>query len=69
MNTNRIWAIVVVNLTLGTFLSATLAAIILDALIARPAVGGGSVTTIIPGFVYATATVMKVCIFAGRRQS
>ena len=65
MNTNRIWAIVVITLTLGTFLSATLAAIILDALIMRPPVGGGSVTTIIPGFVYATATVLKVCIFAG----
>ena len=65
VNTNRIWAIVVVTLTLGTFLSATLAAIILDALIARPEVGGGSVTTIIPGFVYATATVLKVCILAG----
>lgn len=55
----------VITLTLGTFLSATLAAIILDALIMRPPVGGGSVTTIIPGFVYATATVLKVCIFAG----
>lgn len=62
---NRIWAIVVVTLTLGTFLSATLAAVILDVLIDRPAQGGGSVTTIIPGFVYATATVMKVCILAG----
>ena len=62
---NRIWAIVVVTLTLGTFLSASLAALILDVLIDRPELGGGSVTTIIPGYVYATATVMKVCILAG----
>lgn len=69
MNTNKqivgIWAIVVCTLTLGTLLSAILAAVILDVLIERPAVGGGSVTTIIPGYVYATATVMKVCILAG----
>lgn len=69
VNTNRqtirIWAIVVVTLTLGTLLSAILAAALLDALVDRPAVGGGSVTTIIPGYVYATATVMKVCILAG----
>jgi hypothetical protein len=69
LNTNwqtiRIWAIAVVTLTLGTLLSATLAAVILDAFIGRPASGGGSVTTIIPGYVYATATVMKACILAG----
>ncbi|HEY5885056.1 MAG TPA: hypothetical protein VIT88_10240 [Pyrinomonadaceae bacterium] len=69
MNTNRqtirIWAIVVVTLTLGTLLSSILAAAMLDALIGRPEAGGGSVTTIIPGFVYATATVMKICILAG----
>jgi hypothetical protein len=69
VNTNRqsirLWAIVVVTLTLGTLLSSILAAALLDALIERPEVGGGSVTTIIPGFVYATATVMKVCILAG----
>ena len=69
VNTNRqtirTWAIVVVTLTLGTLLSSILAAALLDALIARPELGGGSVTTIIPGFVYATATVMKVCILAG----
>jgi hypothetical protein len=45
--------------------SAILAAVILDVLIERPALGGGSVTTIIPGYVYATATVMKACILAG----
>lgn len=63
--TIRIWAIVVVVLTLGTMLSAILAAVILDVLIERPASGGGSVTTIVPGYVYASATVMKVCLFAG----
>lgn len=69
VNTNRrtiwIWAIVVVTLTLGTLVSVTLAAVILDVLIVRPELGGGSVTTIIPGYVYATATVMKACILAG----
>lgn len=60
-----IWAIVVSTLTLGTLLSGIFAAVILDVLIERPAVGGGSVTTIIPGYVYASATVMKVCILAG----
>jgi len=60
-----IWAIVVCSLTLGTLLSSIFAAVILDVLIERPAMGGGSVTTIIPGYVYATATVMKVCILAG----
>ncbi len=61
----RTWAIVVVTLTLGTLVSSILAAALLDALIERPELGGGSVTTIIPGFVYATATVMKVCLLAG----
>jgi len=56
---------VVSALTVGTLLSAIFAAFVLDVLIERPAVGGGSVTTIIPGYVYATATVMKVCILAG----
>ena len=69
MNTNRrtnwIWVVVLLTLTLGTFVSAILAAAILDAFIERPELGGGSVTTIIPGYVYATATVMKVCILAG----
>ena len=69
MNANRqairTWAIVVVTFTLGTLLSSILAAALLDALIERPELGGGSVTTIIPGFVYAAATVMKVCILAG----
>jgi hypothetical protein len=60
-----IWAIVVSTLIVGTLLSAIFAAVILEVLIERPAVGGGSVTTIIPGYVYATATVMKVCILAG----
>ena len=56
---------VAVTLILGTLLSSILAAALLDSLIERPELGGGSVTTIIPGFVYATATVMKVCILAG----
>ena len=65
MTNKRIWVIVVVSLTLGTFLSGVISAFLLDAFIERPVEGGGSVTTIIPGFTYATATVMKVCILAG----
>ncbi len=65
MTNKKIWVIVVVSLTLGTFWSGVIAAVSLDAFIERPEVGGGSVTTIIPGFTYATATVMKVCILAG----
>lgn len=59
------WTIVVVALSLGTLLSGVIAAALLDVFINRPAEGGGSVTTIIPGFVYATATVLKVCILTG----
>ncbi len=60
----RIWIIVSVILLPGTLLSAILGAVTLDYLIQRPS-GGGSVTTLIPGFVYANATVMKVCLIAG----
>lgn len=65
MTNKKIWVIVVVSLTVGTFLSGVISAVLLDAFIVRPVEGGGSVTTIIPGFTYATATVMKVCILAG----
>jgi hypothetical protein len=41
-----------------------LAAAILDSFVRRPQVGGGSITTLIPGFVYACATVMKVCLIS-----
>jgi hypothetical protein len=44
--------------------SAIVATAILDPFIERPA-GGGSVTTLVPGFVYGAATVMKVCVVAG----
>jgi len=44
--------------------SGIVATAILDPFIERPA-GGGSLTTLIPGFVYAAATVMKVCLVAG----
>jgi hypothetical protein len=62
--TIRVWVLAAGVLLVGTTLSAILATAILDALIQRPA-GGGSVTTIIPGFVYAAATVMKVCLVGG----
>lgn len=48
----------------GTAVSSVLASVILDALIHRPE-GGGSVTTVVPGFVYAVATVMKIQLGLG----
>ena len=56
-----IWAILPVVLIIETALCAVLAAAILDGFVRRPQVGGGSITTLLPGFVYASATVMKVC--------
>jgi hypothetical protein len=57
-----IWAILPVVLTIETALCAVLAAAILDGFVRRPQAGGGSITTLLPGFVYASATVMKVCV-------
>jgi hypothetical protein len=57
-----LWIIAPVLLTLETALCAVLAAAILDGFVRRPQVGGGSITTLLPGFVYAGATVMKVCL-------
>ena len=61
--TMPIWRVVAAALTLGTLLSSVLATVTLDALLQGP--GPASVTTRVPGFVYATATVMKVCIGIG----
>lgn len=58
------WVIASAILTMGTALSAVFAAIVLDVLIYRPE-NGGSVTTLIPGSVYASATAMKVCLASG----
>ena len=55
----RDWDVAAVLLTLGTFVCAVLTAVTFDTLIDKPA-GGGSVTTRLPGVVYAAATVMKV---------
>jgi hypothetical protein len=50
--------------TVGTAVSAILAAVTLETLMQRPS-GGGSMTTMMPGAVYAMATVMKVCVAWG----
>ena len=47
------------------FFCAILAAVILDTFINRPVIGGGSITTLLPGSVYATATILKVCLVEG----
>jgi hypothetical protein len=57
----RAWTIAAAILTLGTALCAILTAITFEIFIDRPE-GGGSITTLLPGLVYATATVMKVCL-------
>ena len=62
--TARVWALAAAILAPGTLLAGTVAAMLLDALVNRPA-GAGSITTLIPGFTYATATVMKVGLVAG----
>lgn len=50
------------GLALATTVCAVLAAAILDVFVRRPQEGGGSITTLLPGFVYASATIMKVCL-------
>jgi len=60
-----IWAMLPVILTIETALCAVLAAAALDVFVSRPQQGGGSITTLLPGFVYASATVMKVCLVSG----
>ena len=57
-----IWVILPVVLIIETAVCAVLAAAILDVFVRRPQVDGGSITTLLPGFVYASATVMKVCL-------
>lgn len=59
-----IWAVASLICIAGTGVSSILAAVILDTLMHRPE-DGGSVTTVIPGFVYATATIMKVLLVFG----
>lgn len=53
-----------VILTLGTMVCAIFAAMTFEAFIDRPE-GGGSITTLLPGVVYASATVWKVCLASG----
>jgi hypothetical protein len=60
----RVWIFTTLLLAIGTAVSATLAAVTLEALMQRPS-GGGSMTTMLPGAVYAMATVMKVCVVSG----
>jgi hypothetical protein len=59
------WAAVAAILILGTSLCAVTEALVLDKLIARPTVNGGSITTLLPAHAYASATVMKVCLAGG----
>lgn len=60
----RVWALAAAILAPGTLLAGTVAAMMLDALVHRPP-DAGSITTLIPGFAYAAATVMKVSLVAG----
>ena len=49
----------------ATFVCAVFATFVLDALMLRPTVDGGSVNTLLPGATYAMATIMKVCLLEG----
>ena len=60
----RRWAFAALILTAGTLLAGTVAALLLDTFVRRPP-GAGSITTLLPGFTYASATVMKVSVVAG----
>lgn len=58
------WGILSVALVAETILCAILTAATLDSAVARPP-EPASVTTKLPGFVYASASVMKICLVAG----
>jgi hypothetical protein len=60
----RIWIPAVLLLTIGSVASLILATVILDSLMQRVS-GGGSMTTMLPGAVYASVTVVKVCLVLG----
>jgi hypothetical protein len=59
-----IWITAAAILAPGTLLAGALEAVALDAFVRRPA-AGGSMTTLMPGAAYASATVMKVCVVMG----
>lgn len=59
------WGTVAAILIVGTMLCAVVEAFALDALVERPTVQGGSITTLLPATAYASATVMKVCLVGG----
>lgn len=61
--TSRAWALAAGMLGPGTLIAGSVAAWMLDALVRRPP-GAGSITTLLPGFTYAAATVMKVSLVA-----
>jgi hypothetical protein len=59
------WGAMSVILIVMTMLCVILAAAVTDTLVVRPTVNGGSINTLLPGWTYATATVMKVSLLAG----
>lgn len=59
------WGAMSVTLIFVTMLCVILAAVLTDTLVVRPTVNGGSINTLLPGWTYATATIMKVCLVAG----
>jgi hypothetical protein len=61
----RPWAATAAILVLGTSLCAAMEAWVLDKMVDRPTVNGGSITTLLPAHAYASATVMKVCLAGG----
>ena len=61
---SRVWVLAAATLAPGTLLAGSVAAMTLDSFVQRPP-GAGSITTLLPGFTYAAATVMKVSLVAG----
>ncbi|HKX26550.1 MAG TPA: hypothetical protein VJ302_02550 [Blastocatellia bacterium] len=61
--TISIWTILSLTLIPLTALCAVLATLLVDAFVIRPI--PASVNTVLPGWTYASASVMKVCLVAG----
>lgn len=57
------WGIASAILLPGSFVAASLATLLMDLVVQRPI--AASITTLLPGSVYATATVLKVCLVLG----
>jgi hypothetical protein len=58
----RRWGILSLTVSVVVVVSSVVGAFLLDMLTVRPVIDGGSITTLLPGSVYGSVLVMKVCI-------